>query len=145
MTEAVKNKEEISKELINKFEEELLKHPQLTINPNHFFIDGVYAREIFIPAGTIVVGKLHKTDHLNIISKGTIIVLTEEGMKEVSAPCTLVSSSGIKRVGLAVTDTVWTTIHSNPENITDLQEIEDVLIEPKSIKEIEMEMKKCLG
>ena len=29
-----------------------------------------YAREMFIPKGTLIIGKIHRHQHLNIISKG---------------------------------------------------------------------------
>lgn len=100
--------------------------PQLEIKTTHHFCNGVYAREIFIPKGTVLTGKIHKTEHLNIVSQGKIAVYTEEGMSEIEAPCTIVSKPGTKRVGFALEDTVWTTIH--PTNETDLQKLEAELI-----------------
>lgn len=94
----------------------------------HHFADGLYARELFIPAGTLLTGKIHRTTHLNIISKGEISVLTEDGMKRIKAPCTIVSKPGMKRVGYAHEDTVWTTIHGTNE--TDLEVLEKTLISP---------------
>ena len=38
-----------------------------------------YAREIFLPKGSFVVGKIHRHQHLNIISKGKVKVFTEFG------------------------------------------------------------------
>jgi len=94
-------------------EEEMRKQPNhIEIATAHYFAPGLYAREIFIPKGTLLTGKIHLFGHLNIISKGEISVLTEEGMKRIKAPCTLVSRPGIKRLGLAHEDTVWTTIHA---------------------------------
>src|SRR5574340_659286 len=42
---------------------------------NHHFTDGVYAREMHIPAGHVVVGKIHRHEHLNFISKGRATVI----------------------------------------------------------------------
>lgn len=117
-----------TREQIEALEREMLKHPQLPIRTTHHFAAGLYAREIYIPAGTLLTGKVHSTEHLNIISKGEIQVWTEDGMKKVRAPFTLVSRPGTKRIGLAVTDTVWTTIHANPENTRDLDRLESLLI-----------------
>ena len=96
------------------------------IHARHIFAKGLYARQILIPAGTLLSGKIHKTEHLNIISMGEITVLTEQGPMRIQAPCTLVSPAGTKRIGLAHTDTVWTTIHATEE--TDLEALEDQLI-----------------
>jgi hypothetical protein len=106
----------------------LPKEHRLEIPPVHHFADGLYAREITIPKGTLVVGKVHAGEHLNIVSKGEISVITEDGVRRIKAPCTLVSRPGTKRVGYAHEDTVWTTIHANPENEHDLERLEARLI-----------------
>ena len=75
-----------------------------------------------------IVGKIHRHEHLNFISKGDVTVLTKDGLKRVRGPCTMVSSSGTKRALYTHEDTVWTTIHANPTNETDLLKIEDFTI-----------------
>jgi len=106
----------------------MLDQPQVEIEPTHYFADGIYAREIVIPAGTLLTGKIHRTRHLNIVSKGKIAVVTEDGQKIIEAPCTFVAEAGTKRVGFALEDTVWTTIHASQE--TDLEKLETELIAP---------------
>ena len=88
---------------------------------NHFS-KGVYARELHIPAGTVLTGKIHKFDNFNILSKGEISVLTENGVERVSAPFSIVSPAGTKRIAYAHTDCIWTTIHGT--ELTDLESIE---------------------
>jgi len=70
-----------------------------------------YAREMFIPKGTLIIGKIHRHQHLNIISKGKVVVYTEFGEKHLEGPVTFVSEIGLKRSVYAVEDTLWTTIH----------------------------------
>jgi quercetin dioxygenase-like cupin family protein len=123
---------QVTREAIVRLENEIRQLPQESIEPVHRFSEGVYAREITIPAGCVLTGKVHKTVHLNIISKGDITVWTEEGMKRIKAPFTLVSQPGTKRVGYAHEDTVWTTIHGTHE--TDLEKLEQDLIEPEQIE-----------
>jgi hypothetical protein len=96
----------------------------------HYFADGFYAREIKIPAGVILTGKVHRHEHINVISQGRITVWTEDGMKTLEAPCTLVSRAGAKRVGYTHTDTVWTTFHLNGSGRQDPEEMERLLVEP---------------
>ena len=120
-----------SRAQIQSLEAHLAQMPQLEITTRHHFAKGLYAREIVIPAGTILTGKVHAEEHLNIVSKGRIAVWTEDGMREVSAPFTMVSRPGTKRVGLAIEETVWTTIHANPTDDTDLALLEAKLIEPE--------------
>lgn len=92
----------------------------------HHFAPGVYAREMFLPANHTIIGKIHKHAHLNIISKGRVVVSTEEGSKELVAPCTFTSYAGTKRAVYVKEDAIWTTIH--PTDETDLRKIEDEII-----------------
>lgn len=131
-------------EQIRRLEAAMLEHPQIDIETRHYFADGLYAREITIPAGAIVTGKVHAAEHLNILSEGEITVWTEDGMKRLRAPCCLVSRPGTKRVGYAHERTVWTTIHANPSNAQDLDALEAVLITPDQ-PVIPQEIRRCLG
>lgn len=121
------NSEPLSiRDKIDRLETEMFKAPQVVIETTHHFAKGLYAREIFIPKGVLLTGKIHKHEHLNIVSKGSIAVLTEGGIKRVDAPFTMVSLPGTKRVGYALEDTIWTTIHATSE--TDLAKLETDLI-----------------
>src|SRR6185295_3850063 len=81
----------------------------------HHFSKGVYAREIHIPAGTILTGEIHKFANLNILSQGKIQVLIGDAIQEIEAPFTIVSPPGTKRIARAITNCVWTTIHGTDE------------------------------
>lgn len=98
------------------------------IDTAHRFSNGIYAREVFIPKGMLLTGKIHKTEHLNIISKGDVSVLTEFGAERLTAPSTFISQPWTKRVVYAHEDSVWTVLHRTEE--TDLAKIEaDVISE----------------
>ncbi len=94
----------------------------------HSFTDGFYVREIFIPKGMLIVGKIHKHSHPNFLMSGDVSVFTEEGPQRIKAPCSMISPAGTKRVVYAHEDTRWITVHLNPGNIKDLKEIEDRVI-----------------
>lgn len=123
-----------TRDAINAIEDVLVQCPQIAIETKHHFSAGLYAREILIPAGTILTGKIHRAEHLNIVSRGEITVWTEEGMRRIKAPFTMVSRPGTKRIGYAHTDTVWTTIHPNPDNSRDLIQLEDAFVLPSDHK-----------
>ncbi|MEN9867514.1 MAG: hypothetical protein RL748_3104 [Pseudomonadota bacterium] len=74
----------------------------------HHFSKGIYARELHIPKGTVLLGKIHKHPNLNIISKGDISVLTDSGIQRLGLGTHLVS-------GYAHEATIWTTIHGTDE------------------------------
>lgn len=97
--------------------------PDVEFPLQHTFAPGVYVRTIFLPAGSVIVGKIHKHRHANILSMGRVTVVTEGGgVEDLEGPLTMVSLPGTKRAVCAHTDAVWTTIH--PTNSTDLGEIE---------------------
>lgn len=90
-----------------------------------------YAREMFIPKGTLIIGKIHRHQHLNFISKGKVKVVTEFGEKYLEAPCTFVSEIGLKRAVYAEEDTLWTTVHLTEHGHEDeLDKIETEVIAP---------------
>lgn len=96
--------------------------PQLEAPVKHHFSKGVYVREIFMPKGMIIVGKIHKTRHLNIVSQGRCTVVTPTRKFEVEAPCTFESIEGEQKVVYMHEDVVWSTVHVTNE--TDLEKIE---------------------
>ena len=118
----------VIREKIERLESVLSKMEQIDPPLKHTFTTGVYAREIFIPKGSVIVGKIHRHDHINFISYGDVTVLTKDGLKRVVGPCTMVSTAGTKRALYTHEDTVWTTIHANPIEERDLEKLEDFII-----------------
>jgi hypothetical protein len=104
----------------------LRQGPQIDLNTEHCLSGGMYARTIHIPAGTVLVGTTHKTDHLNVVC-GDISVSTDTGMRRLSGYCVLPTKAGMKRVGYAHADTTWTTVCKT--DLLVIEEIEDELVE----------------
>ena len=114
------------REKVLRAELEMRRMPQVDLPVVHHFSRGVYARELHIPKGVTLTGKIHKYDQLNILSKGEISVLTEDGIKRVRAPFHIVSPAGTKRIAYVHEDCVWTTVHGTYE--VDLEKIEEEFI-----------------
>ena len=111
---------------VKSLEDQLFKSPNIVdLDVFHHFSDGVYVRELHIPADVTLTGKIHKTEHLSILAKGKITVATEEGKQTLEAPYVLVSPVNTKRAAYAHTDCVWITIHGTHE--TDVEKLEDEL------------------
>jgi hypothetical protein len=72
---------------------------------------GTYARELFIPKGVVLVGKIHRHSHLSFLMKGEVIIVSEKGKEQLKAPYTFVSPIGAKRAFYAVEDSIITTVH----------------------------------
>jgi hypothetical protein len=103
-------------------EDKINELPQVDCPVRHYFAGGIYAREMTIPAGVVLTGAVHRHEHLCTVSQGRLMVSTDEGMKTVSAPYTIISKPGTKRVGYALETTVWTTYHLVGDE-TDLDKI----------------------
>lgn len=93
---------------------------------HHFTNNGLYAREMIIPKGMLITGRVKKHEHISVLSAGFVTEVTEAGVQHIKAPYTMVSLPGTKRVVLAHETTVWTTIHATKE--TDLAKVEADLI-----------------
>jgi hypothetical protein len=115
------------REKIERLQKALLQLPPAAVETNHYFADGLYARELFIPKGMCIVGKVHKKDHFFMISKGRLSVTMDDRVVELVAPVLVVSQPGVKRAGYALEDTICITFHRT--DLKDLAEIEDELVE----------------
>ena len=90
---------------------------------NHHFSDGVYIREITMPAGAAIVGKIHKTEHFNIVTKGECKVFTaDEGWKHRKAGDIFSSKCGVQKALRCITDVTWLTVHATEDKEIDLIE-----------------------
>lgn len=87
----------------------MLEQPQVDCPTRHHFADGLYGREMTVPADTIISGRLHSRSQINVISKGAGAIRTEKGWEFFSAPFTFEAPAGAKRLIYALTEIVWTT------------------------------------
>jgi hypothetical protein len=117
-----------TQEQILRLQAEMSFLPQVELKTDHYFADGMYCRKLTRPAGTLIVGKVHKKDHFFLCAMGEIIAWTENGMKKLFPGDIIESKPGTKRVTFALTDAIGITFHRTDK--TDLDEIEDELIEP---------------
>ena len=90
----------------------------------HTFVDGLYIREMSIKKGHFAIGKLQKHEHLWVLLKGKLSVVTESGSGEYEAPCYVTAKPGEKKVVYALEDSVFVNIYPNPDNKKDLEDIE---------------------
>ena len=95
----------------------------------HNFSDGVYTRTIFMPAGMLVVGKQHKTTHLNTLIQGSCDVMINGEIRHFKAPCTFESLAGSQKTLYIYEDCLWMTIHTNEDNERDIEILEKRYVE----------------
>lgn len=107
----------------------MLEMPQVDCPLRHAFAPGVYIREIFMPAGTFVIGKIHKTEHFNIILKGKFALVGDGGHFDViEAPCTFKSGVGVSKALFIYEDCTWQTVHAT--DLRDIDALDAFLWEP---------------
>ena len=122
-------------ELIDDLELAMAKLPLLDLEVVNRFTDGMYIRELHIPAGTMVTTMTHKTQHPFVVSKGKILVTSDtEGSVTIEAPHTGITEPNTRRAAHALTDTIWTTFHVTNE--TDVAKIGEEILEPKDMSRI---------
>jgi hypothetical protein len=101
---------------------------------NHHFCEGVYAREFFLPAGVVAVGKMHAKESFFLMVKGDATISTADGsVQRIQAPYMAVTQPGSKRVVAAHEDTIFLTFHPNPDNEQDLVLLEQRFIIPEAL------------
>lgn len=109
-------------------------HEQAECPVTHFFTPGLYIRHIFMPAGTLVASKLHKTCHPYFVLRGRCTVRIGDRWEEIEAGHMGITHPGTHRLLYIYEDTVWVTIHANPDNLADLKVLEEMIIQPHSSK-----------
>jgi len=122
---AVKKHKEYN-EFINLCELKMSEAPAV-FPVTHKHAPGVYRREMFIPAGGFLTSRVHLEENFFEVVSGVIDILTEEGAVRYIAPADGISKAGSRKLGLALTDVLFVTFHSNPDNCTDIDVLEERL------------------
>lgn len=95
----------------------------------HSFAPGLYARQLWRPKGTLIVGKTHRTGCMNFLMTGHLTVWSNGETRDYIAPAVWASTGGAKRVTFAREDSLLVTVHATNE--TDLDKLEAELIVPE--------------
>jgi len=111
-----------------KLQEAMSHFEQADCPVEHYFSDGIYARQLTIPAGVCIVGAKHKTNHLLMLVSGECLVSTNgEDAERIQAPKMVETKAGTKRAITALSDTTMITFHVTEE--TDVEKIGDQILE----------------
>jgi len=126
-TEVAQRNSGLATDKIDVLLREISARPQVDCPVQHFFGPSIYIREVVMPAGTVVVGKYHKHDHLCNMVEGRMIVVGEDGeQREVAAPAVFMAKKGRKTA--YILETVrFQNIYSTDE--TDVEKLEHMLVE----------------
>jgi uncharacterized protein YaiL (DUF2058 family) len=117
----------LAQEALEKNENALTGKELHAYNPvKHTFADDCYIREIFNPAGQIIVTKIHKKEHPFFLMKGKMSILTEDGVVYLEAPHHGITKPGTKRIIYTHTDCIFITVHGTDKKTS--QEVEEDVI-----------------
>jgi hypothetical protein len=125
---------QMMRQKVESLQQELSKLPQYEPKTKHYFHGGMYCREVFRHAGVLVVGAIHKKEHLYLIVSGTVAITDGEGnVQEVTGPHLFQSKPGTKRAVYAITDALCMTFHAIEATTVEEAEAELVEVEPDSM------------
>jgi len=102
---------------------------------HHHFSSGVYAKETKIPAGYVLVQHAHKHDHLSILASGSVEMVVDDVKSVVHAPACLTIAAGKHHGIKSLTDVVWYCVHAT--DCTDKNEVDEVLVEPGNVEQMQ--------
>jgi hypothetical protein len=130
---AVPQKFSPMRQAIDRLQAEIIKLPQYEPKTQHYFAEGLYMRLVWSPAGSVIIGKVHKTEHLYAVLTGHAKVTKNNDVLDLNAsrdgPQVLVCAIGTKRAVVVIEDAWRMNVHLNPDNITDIEELEKMLVE----------------
>ena len=103
----------------------------IDLEVSHHFTDGAYVRELRVPEGIVLVGKMHRTAHVLIVT-GDVTIINGAARERITGTRVLHTKPGTKRAIVAHADSVLITMHVTPE--TDVDEIERAIIVPEHLE-----------
>ena len=126
-TEVAQQSSNLASNKVNVLVREMSALPQVECPVQHFFGPSIYIREVVMPAGTVVVGKYHKDDHLCNMIEGRMVVVGEDGeQREVAAPAVFMAKKG-RKTAYIIETVRFQNIFSTNE--TDVEKLEHMLVE----------------
>ncbi len=98
---------------------DLNKYSEIIVPVTDFIHAGVYSRTAYAKAGSLIVGCAHNKDGIAFLLEGEIKQVDGNIDYCISAPSIIKTSAGTQRMAYAVTDCVYSTIHSTDIKTTD--------------------------
>ena len=86
----------------------------------HIFADKLYGREWTCKSGNFIVTERWLESNISSLIKGKVAVVSVDGYQMIEAPAFFTTEAGTQRFMLILEDTVFTTVHPNPDNEKDV-------------------------
>jgi hypothetical protein len=109
------------------------KMPQIKCEEKHHFGPNIYIKEVTMPAGSVIIGKPHKMEHVCNMMSGRMIIVQDDGEKvELVAPMTFVGKPG-RKVAYILETVVFQNIYATDE--TDIEKLENMFVENLALEQ----------
>ena len=126
--EAAKHELPVVKQEVRELQRLMSEKPQFDgFRTTHYFAGNLYARSVWRPQDVLVIGGLHKHEHLSVLLSGTMHIGSM-----IHAPHVFVTAPSTKRGTYSYTDAEFLTIHRLPTRTRDLDAIERQLIDSEN-------------
>jgi len=110
----------------------------------HHLENGLYTREIFMPAGQLVISFIHKQNHPSFFMEGDMSLLMDTGeVKRVKAPMTVHTEVGTQRVAYIHEDTRWVCVYRTDADTVEEAEKEVYTMDFRELPEAVIQKKLC--
>lgn len=107
--------------------------PQVKCEEKHHFGPNIYIKEVTMPAGSVIIGKSHKIEHVCNMMSGRMIIVQEDGSKvELVAPTTFIGKPG-RKVAYIIETVVFQNIYATNE--TDIEKLENMFIDNLALEQ----------
>lgn len=100
------------------------------IEVKHIFREGLYIREMTLPADFIFIGRVHKKGHVVELLEGSANLITAKGTNTFHAVDRINTPAGFQTVAVTLTPCLARTVHENPSNSRNVDELELAFFEP---------------
>ena len=105
----------------------MLTRPQGRANVRHLFYPGIYIREMSAKAGSLIIGRVYREAQVNIMSKGVVALLGEDGsFSRIAAPQVFLGKA-TRKVACVIEDMVWMNVFATDER--DVETLERMYLE----------------
>lgn len=116
---------------IEDLEADMMKEEQADCPVVHHFGPGICIRELSMTAGTLAIGHRQKYDHVNIVLKGKVAILTDQGdVQIITAPLIFNGKPG-RKIGIVLEDVVWQNVYAT--ELTDVASVEEHFLDKSPV------------
>lgn len=77
----------------------------------HLFGDNLYVRQASYSKGSVIIGRIHKYDHVFFLVSGKLSIWTRDSRFTIEGPCMFESKAGVQRVGYVHANAIVINMH----------------------------------